>query len=63
MNDPERMDPAPWDDPDTTPTGIGPPGWEEFSGARERFMRTLALASLEGAWAAPSREPNREWKE
>jgi hypothetical protein len=36
---------------------LGPPGWDEFSAARERFMRTVAVAGLESAYAAPAREP------
>jgi hypothetical protein len=36
---------------------LGPPGWDEFSAARERFMRTVAVAGLETAWVAPTREP------
>jgi hypothetical protein len=38
-------------------TRLGPPGWDEFSAARERFMRTVAVAGLESAYAAPAREP------
>jgi hypothetical protein len=36
---------------------LGPPGWAEFSAARERFMRTVAVAGLETAWGAPARDP------
>jgi hypothetical protein len=46
-----------------TPGRLGPPGWDEFSAARERFMRTVAVASLESAWAAPSREPDHPRRE
>ena len=35
---------------------LGPPGWAEFSAARERFMRTVAVAGLETAWSAPARD-------
>lgn len=38
-------------------TRLGPPGWAEFSAARERFMRTVAVAGLETAWGAPARDP------
>ncbi len=45
------------DDPGVAASALGPPGWDEFSAARERFMRTVALAGLETAWRAPAREP------
>ena len=38
---------------------LGPPGWDEFSAARERFMRTVTVAGLESAWGAPAQEPVR----
>ena len=41
---------------------LGPPGWEEFSAARERFMRTVTVAGLETAWDAPAQDPrSRDW--
>jgi hypothetical protein len=40
-----------------TVSRLGPPGWAEFSAARERFMRTVTVAGLETAWDAPPREP------
>ncbi|HSJ73031.1 MAG TPA: hypothetical protein VK904_01840 [Miltoncostaeaceae bacterium] len=43
---------------------LGPPGWAEFSAARERFMQTVTVAGLETAWDAPARDPRaREWGE
>jgi hypothetical protein len=42
---------------------LGPPGWDEFSAARERFMRTVAVAGLETAWGAPAREPREGGQE
>jgi hypothetical protein len=36
---------------------LGPPGWAEFSAARERFMRTVTVAGLETAWQAPAADP------
>ncbi|HVG99756.1 MAG TPA: hypothetical protein VM844_03250 [Miltoncostaeaceae bacterium] len=40
-------------------TRLGPPGWAEFSAARERFMQTVTVAGLESAWGAPAQEPVR----
>lgn len=58
MTDIERWDVAPQEDPEAGALiDIGPPGWEEFAGARARFMRTLAVQALEGAWTAPAHEP------
>jgi hypothetical protein len=43
---------------------LGPPGWAEFSAARERFMRTVTVAGLETAWDAPAQDPrSRVWGE
>ena len=43
---------------------LGPPGWAEFSAARERFMRTVTVAGLETAWQAPAADPRRRgWGE
>jgi len=47
----------PWEDPEVVTDALGPPGWEEFAGARARFMLTLALQAAEGAWAAPAHDP------
>ncbi len=47
------------EEPDVVTDALGPPGWEQFAGARARFLRTLALQTLEGAWAAPAAEPRR----
>jgi hypothetical protein len=42
--------------------GLGPPGWAEFSAARERFLRTVTVAGLETAWHAPAADPrSRGW--
>jgi hypothetical protein len=57
--------PEPWegvppeDDGGATVARLGPPGWDEFSAARQRFMRTVAVAGLESAWEAAPREPRR----
>jgi hypothetical protein len=37
-------------------TPLGPPGWEEYAGARATFFRTLALETLERAWTARAAE-------
>ena len=43
---------------------LGPPGWAEFSAARERFMRTVTVAGLETAWQAPAADRRgRRWGE
>lgn len=53
----DRMDgPAP-DDDDRAVTRLGPPGWDEYAGARARFMRRLEVARLETAWVSPSFDP------
>jgi hypothetical protein len=42
---------------------LGPPGWDEFSAARERFRRTVAVAGLERALRAPAHDPRPpEWE-
>lgn len=53
----------PDDDRGATVTRLGPPGWAEFAEARERFMRTVAVAGLETAWDAPARESHDEREE
>jgi hypothetical protein len=59
MPEPDRPAAVPGqDDGGITLTGLGPPGWAEFAAARERFMRTVAVAALETAWCAPAREPH-----
>ena len=50
---------APQEDEGGELTRLGPPGWAEFSAARERFMRTVTVAGLESAWGAPAQEPGR----
>jgi hypothetical protein len=56
VKDTERQEAARPEDPEIPALAdIGPPGWDEFAGARARFMRTLAIQSLEVAWAAPAR--------
>jgi hypothetical protein len=50
---------APRPEEDVAATRLGPPGWDEFAAARERFMRTVAVAGLETAYAAPALEPPR----
>jgi len=57
MSTRNRHHEPPREDPEVVTDALGPPGWEEFAGARARFMRTLALQALEGAWAAPARDP------
>jgi hypothetical protein len=43
---------------------LGPPGWAEFSAARERFLRTVTVAGLETAWRAPAADPRSGgWRE
>ena len=51
------------EDPRMAMSPLGPPGWTEFSAARERFMRTVAVAGLETAWSAPAREPREPGRE
>jgi hypothetical protein len=54
---PDGWQTGPGDEAGVVRNGLGPPGWAEFSAARERFMRTVAVAGLETAWSAPAREP------
>jgi hypothetical protein len=65
MTQPDRLDAAWHDDDAGAGLGpLGPPGWAEFSAARERFMRTVTVAGLETAWDAPALDPrSREWRE
>jgi hypothetical protein len=58
MRQPDRSDAA-WHDDDAGASlgPLGPPGWAEFSAARERFMRTVTVAGLESAWDAPAQDP------
>lgn len=51
------------EDPGMAMSPLGPPGWAEFSAARERFMRTVAVSGLEAAWSAPAREPRELGRE
>jgi hypothetical protein len=53
----DRMDGPSPDDDDRSVTRLGPPGWEEYAGARARFMRRLEVVGLETAWASPPFEP------
>jgi hypothetical protein len=57
MSTRDRHHEPPWEEPEVVTDAVGPPGWEEFAGARARFMRTLALQALEGSWAAPAGDP------
>lgn len=57
MGQPDRSQGGLGDELGVAVSGLGPPGWAEFSAARERFMRTVAVAGLETAWSAPAREP------
>jgi hypothetical protein len=65
MSQRDRSDAAwPDDDAGAGLGPLGPPGWEEFSAARERFMRTVTVAGLETAWDAPALDPrSRDWGE
>jgi hypothetical protein len=65
MNQRDRSDAAwPDDDAGAGLGPLGPPGWEEFSAARARFMRTVTVAGLETAWDAPAQDPrSRDWGE
>jgi hypothetical protein len=60
MGQPDHRDTTLHDDEDgMTVTRLGPPGWAEFVGARERFMRTLEIGALERSWSASALEPAR----
>jgi hypothetical protein len=50
-------EPEPRDDAAAELARLGPPSWEEFAAARERFMQTVTVAGLESAWTAPARDP------
>jgi hypothetical protein len=58
MREHDRAEAGPDEERATAMTRLGPPGWAEFAAARERFMRTVAVAGLETAWSAPAREPD-----
>lgn len=60
MGQPHRREAARAEQETERTAALGPPGWDEFAAARERFMRTIAVAGLETAWAAPPREPRPE---
>lgn len=54
----DRIDgPAP--DDDDRLIRLGPPGWDEYTGARARFMRRLEVVGLEAAWTSPAFDPAR----
>ena len=60
MPEPDRSAAVPGqDEGGITSTRLGPPGWAEFAAARERFMRTVAVAGLETAWCARARAAQR----
>ncbi len=64
MRQPDGWDAARPDDDRAGVSRLGPPGWAEFSAARERFMRTVTVAGLETAWDAPAQDPRRrDWGE
>jgi len=64
MRQPDRSDGVrPDDDGRAGLSRLGPPGWAEFSAARERFMQTVTVAGLETAWDAPAREPQARGRE
>ena len=55
----DRIDGSAPDDDDRPVTRLGPPGWDEYAGARARFMRNLEVVGLETAWSSPPFEPAR----
>lgn len=65
MRQPDGSDGARPDDDGRAGVGrLGPPGWAEFSAARERFMQAVTVAGLETAWDAPAVDPrDRDWGE
>lgn len=50
-----HSDSQPDEDEAGQPISLGPPGWDEFSAARERFMRTVTVAGLDGLAGAVAR--------
>jgi hypothetical protein len=61
MRQPDGGDWAPPDDEGGQRVDrLGPPGWAEFSAARERFMQAVTVAGLETAWDAPAVDPRRD---
>ena len=60
MEPPRRPSSTPWGR-EAAEYGIpvGPPGWEEYRAARERFLRTLQIDSLNRLLARPEVDPGR----
>jgi hypothetical protein len=56
MEPPHRPSPSPWS-PETAVAA--PPGWEDYRAARERFLRTLQIDSLNRLLSRPDMDPGR----
>jgi hypothetical protein len=56
--EPPRTPPStPWDREAQSAVPATPPGWEDYRAARERFLRTLQIDSLNRLLARPDSAP------
>jgi hypothetical protein len=57
MEPPRRPSSTPWDREAERGVPAAPPGWEDYRAARERFLRTLQIDSLNRLMAQPEAGP------
>ena len=50
---------TPWNREAESAVPATPPGWEDYRAARERFLRTLQIDSLNRLLARPDADPGR----
>ena len=48
---------TPWSQETESGVSATPPGWEDYRAARERFLRTLQIDSLNRLLSRPEAEP------
>lgn len=53
MEPPRRTPSTPWNRDAQSAVAATPPGWEDYCAARERFLRTLEIDSLNRLLARP----------
>lgn len=60
MEPPRTPSHTPWNrEAAASGASVGPPGWEEYRAARERFLRTLQIESLDRLLTGPEPDPGR----
>jgi hypothetical protein len=59
MEPPRRTPSTPWNREAESAVPATPPGWEDYRAARERFLRTLEIDSLNRLMARSDAGPGR----